>query len=264
VYHDGWFAGTVHKAPWEVVPRHPLAEDVWELYNVDQDFSMARNLVAENPAKLKEMQQLFTQEAIQYHVLPIDDRTIERFDPKIAGRPDLMNGRMELTVYPGMVYMTENAFINVKNTSFDLEAEVEVKGGGNHGVLMAQGGRFGGWALWMNHGKPVFSYNFLGLELYKVEGTQAVEAGQHTLKVGFEYDGQGGARGAGGKVNLFIDGKKVGEGQVEKTQANTFSLDDTADTGIDTGTAVDPVYGEGSENAFSGRLKQVKISIRRP
>jgi arylsulfatase len=102
------------------------------------------------------------------------------------------------------------------------------------------------------------------LELYKVEGTQAVEAGQHTLKVGFEYDGQGGARGAGGKVNLFIDGKKVGEGQVEKTQANTFSLDDTADTGIDTGTAVDPVYGEGSENAFSGRLKQVKISIRRP
>lgn len=165
IYHDRWFAGTVHKAPWEVVPRHALAEDVWELYHVDDDFSMARNLAAENPVKLEKMQQMFTQEAIQHHVLPIDDRTIERFDPKVAGRPDLMNGRMELTVYPVIVFMTENAFINVKNTSFDLEAEVEVKEDGDHGVLLAQGGRFGGWALWMNQGKPVFSYNFLGLEL---------------------------------------------------------------------------------------------------
>ncbi len=240
VYHDGWFAGTVHKAPWEGIPRHPLSEDVWELYHVDQDFSMARNLAAENPGKLNELQQLFTQEAIEHHVLPIDDRTIERLDPKIAGRPDLMNGRKELTVYPGMVYMAENAFINVKNTSFDLEANVEVKGDTDHGVLLAQGGRFGGWALWMNQGKPVFSYNFLGLELYKIEGTQSVEPGQHTLKVAFDYNGQGGARGAGGKVNLYIDGKLAGEGRVDKTQANTYSLDDTADTGIDTGTAVDP------------------------
>lgn len=264
VYHEGWFAGTVHKAPWEGVPRRPLADDVWELYKVDQDFSMARNLAAENPAKLKELQQMFTQEAIRHHVLPIDDRTIERFDSKVAGRPDLMNGRMELTVYPGMVYMTENAFINMKNTSFDLEAEVEVKDGGDHGVLLAQGGRFGGWALWMNQGKPVFSYNFLGLEMYKVEGSQAVSPGVHTLKVAFDYEGQGGNRGASGNVNLFINGKKVGEGHVGKTHANTFSLDDTADTGIDTGTPVDPAYGEGTENAFSGRLKQVKISVRTP
>jgi len=157
VYHDGWFAGTIHKAPWQGAPRRPLAEDIWELYHVDEDFSMSRNLAAENPAKLKELQDLFTQEAISHHVLPIDDRTIERFDSRIAGRPDLMNGRMELTVYPGMVYMTENAFINVKNTSFDLEAEVEVKGDKNHGVLLAQGGRFGGWAFWVNHGKPSFT-----------------------------------------------------------------------------------------------------------
>lgn len=264
VYHDGWFAGTVHKAPWEGVPRHPLAEDVWELYHVDEDFSMARDLAADHPAKLKELQQLFTQEASRHHVLPIDDRTIERFDPKIAGRPDLMNGRTELTVYPGMVYMAENAFINVKNSSFDLEAEVEVKDDGDHGVLLAQGGRFGGWAFWMNQGKPVFSYNFLGLELYKAEGTEPVEPGKHTLKVAFDYNSQGGARGASGKVSLFIDGKKAGEGQVDKTHANTFSLDDTADTGIDTGTPVDPAYGEGSANAFSGRLKQVKVSLRTP
>jgi arylsulfatase len=262
IYHEGWFAGTVHKAPWEGVSRHPLIEDTWELYHVDEDFSMARNLAAENPAKLKELQELFTQEAIHHHVLPIDDRTIERFDPKVAGRPDLMNGRTELTVYPGMVYMTENAFINVKNTSFDLEAEVEVKKGDDHGVLLAQGGRFGGWAFWLKQGKPVFSYNFLGLELYQVEGKETVTPGQRKLKVAFVYSGQRGARGAGGNVNLYLDGRKVGEGQVGKTHPNTFSLDDTADTGIDTGTAVDPAYGEGSENAFSGRLKQVKISLR--
>lgn len=262
IYHDGWFAGTVHKAPWEGVPRHSLTEDNWELYHVDEDFSMAHNLAVENPVKLKELQQLFTKEAIYHHVLPIDDRTIERFDPKVAGRPDLMNGRTELTVYPGMVYMTENAFINVKNTSFDLEAELEVKKEGDHGVLLAQGGRFGGWALWMNQGKPVFSYNFLGLELYKAESKEAVPLGKHTLKVAFDYNGKAGTRGAGGNVNLFMDGKKVGEGQVGKTHPNTFSLDDTADTGIDTGTAVDPAYVEGSENAFSGRLKQVKIRVR--
>jgi arylsulfatase len=262
VYHDGWFAGTVHKAPWEGVPRHMLTEDVWELYHVDDDFSMARNLAAQNPAKLKELQALFTQEAIEHHVLPIDDRTIERFDPKVAGRPDLMNGRMELTVYPGMIYMTENAFINVKNASFDLEAQVDLKQDGSSGVLLAQGGRFGGWAFWVNQGKPVFSYNFLGLELYQVEGTRAVGAGKHSLKVAFDYNGKGGARGAGGTATLFIDGEKVGEGKVAKTHPNTFSLDDTADTGVDTGTPVDPAYGEGSKNAFSGGLKQVKIRVR--
>jgi arylsulfatase len=262
VYHDGWFAGTVHKAPWEGVPRRPLAGDIWELYHVDEDFSMARNLAAENPAKLKELQALFTQEAIEHHVLPIDDRTIERFDPKVAGRPDLMNGRMELTVYPGMIYMAENAFINVKNASFDLEAQVDLKQDKSSGVLLAQGGRFGGWAFWVNQGKPVFSYNFLGLELYQVEGTKAVGQGKHSLKLAFDYSGERGARGAGGTATLFIDGEKVGEGKVAKTHPNTFSLDDTADTGIDTGTPVDPAYGEGSKNAFSGGLKQVKIRVR--
>ncbi len=262
IYHKGWFAGTVHKAPWEGVPRRALDKDVWELYHVDEDFSMSRNIVAENPAKLKELQELFTQEAIDHKVLPIDDRTIERFDPRVAGRPDLMNGRKELTVYPGMLFMAENAFINIKNSSFELEAEVDIKEGSNHGVLLAQGGRFGGWAFWVNQGKPVFSYNFLGLELYQTEGEQTVGTGKHTLKMAFDYEGKDGARGAGGKASLFIDGKKVGEGVVGKTHPNTFSLDDTADTGIDTGTAVDPAYGEGKNNAFSGKLKQVKIQVR--
>lgn len=262
IYHDGWFAGTVHKAPWEAAPRRKLAEDLWELYHVDDDFSMSRNLADTNPEKLKELQSLFTSEAIEHHVLPIDDRTIERFDSKIAGRPDLMDGRTELTVYPGMVYMAENAFINTKNTSFELAADVELRQGKNHGVLLAQGGRFGGWAFWLNQGKPAFSYNFLGLELFQVQSSQSMSDGSHTIRAVFEYDGKDGARGAGGTIHLYDGTQKIGEGRIGKTQANVYSLDDTADTGTDTGTAVDPAYGEGSRNAFSGELKKVKINLR--
>jgi len=261
VYHDGWFAGTIHKAPWEAQPRHVLTEDVWELYHVDDDFSMSRNLAAENPSKLKELQGLFIKEAIDHKVLPIDDRTIERFDAKVAGRPDLMDGKTKLTVYPGMIYIAENAFINVKNSSLDLEAKVEVQGDKNRGVLFAQGGRFGGWALWVDHGRPMYTYNHLGLEVFRVTTNEAMNDGKHTIKMAFDYDAAKG-RGAGGTASIFVDGKKVGEGLIGKTQANVFSLDDTADTGVDTGTPVDEVYGEGRKNAFNGKLQQVRIELR--
>ncbi|MFM8252006.1 MAG: arylsulfatase [Planctomycetota bacterium] len=261
IYHEGWLAGTIHKAPWEARPRHPLQDDVWELYHVDQDFSLSQNLAASNPAKLKELQARFTQEAIAHHVLPIDDRTIERFDPRIAGRPDLMNGRQQLTVYPGMIYLAENTFTNVKNSSFDLTAEVEVKTERDGGVLLAQGGRFGGWSLWVDKGRPAYSYNFLGLELKRIVGSQVMKPGKHVVKLSFSYEG-GAKRGAGGTATLYLDGEKIGVGKIERTHANTFSLDDTADTGIDTGTAVDEEYGEGQKNAFTGKLRHVLIELK--
>ncbi len=182
------------------------------------------------------MQALFTEEAITHKVLPIDDRTIERFDPRVAGRPDLMYGRTKLTVYSGMVYMSENAFINVKNRSLDMVAEVEVRGDRNHGVLLSQGGRFGGWALWFDHGKPMYSYNFLGLEVFRIAGKEAMCEGKHAVKMAFDYDpskGVGG-RGAGGVARLNIDGQQIGEGEIGNAHANIFSPDDTADTDIDT------------------------------
>lgn len=260
VYHDGWFAGTIHKAPWEAAPRRPLAEDVWELYEVSQDFSMATDLAAKNPAKLRELQALFTEEAVKHHVLPIDDRTLERFDARIAGRPDLMGGRKSLTVYPGMLYMAENAFINVKNTSLDITAKVEV-GAASKGVILAQGGRFGGWSLWVQEGRPVYSYNFVGLGTTQVASTTAMTPGKHTLKMSFAYDA-GGKRGAGGVVTLSVDGEQVAQGRIEKTQPNTFGIDETADTGVDTGTPVDAGYPEGEANAFTGKLEQVTIDVR--
>ena len=261
IYHDGWFAGTVHKAPWEGIPRHVLTEDVWELYNVAEDFSMSTNLASQNEPKLKELQNLFTKEAIANHVLPIDDRTIERFDAKVAGRPDLMDGRKSLTVFPGMVYIPENAFINVKNASVDITAVVEV-GAKTNGVLLAQGGQFGGWSFWMKDNTPMYTYNFLGLESFVIPGTKALTPGKHTVKMSFAYAGKPRERGKGGTVTLSIDDAVAGTGTIKYTQPNTFSLDDTADTGTDTGTAVDKSYGEGHQNAFTGRIEKVTVEVK--
>ena len=142
IYHDGWFAGTIHRAAWEYKPRRPLQEDIWELYDTRSDFSLANNLAAQNSAKLKELQDIFLKEAVKYHVLPIDDRTIERVNAATAGRPDLMAGRISLTVFEGMKGISENAFINIKNRSHTLTAEVEIPSGGANGVLLAQARTF--------------------------------------------------------------------------------------------------------------------------
>src|SRR5262249_32976087 len=140
----------------------PLKDDVWELYDMTKDFSQAHDLAKKNPAKLKEMQDLFMQEAAKNHVLPIDDRRSERFDPRIAGRPDLMNGRTSLTVYTGMLGISENAFINVKNCAYTITAPIELDDGNASGVIIAQAGAFGGWTLYMKNGVIHHEYNYFG------------------------------------------------------------------------------------------------------
>jgi len=256
IYHDGWFAGTVHRAPWEYVPRHPLKDDVWELYNVDADFSLAHDLAAQEPARLKQMQELFMQQAEKYHVLPIDDRGTVRFDAAQAGRPDLMNGRTELTLYPGMHGIMENAFISVKNRSHDITAELVVPPGGADGVILAQGGRFGGWSLYVKNNRPVYAYNFLGLELFKVAGTAPLPSGDVTLRYIFVYDG--GAPGAGGMERILVNGKEVAQGRIGRTQASMFSADDGADVGRDEGTPVSPDYGQW-DNGYAGSIVRVPV-----
>jgi arylsulfatase len=259
IYSDGWIAATVHKAPWEAAPRRKLADDVWELYNVDEDFSETNDLAASNPAKLKELQALFMKEAERHRVLPIDDRSIERFDPVAAGRPDLMAGRKSLTVYPGMTGMLENAFLNVKNQSVTISADVELPAGGASGVILCQGGRFGGWSLYVKDGKPAYTYNFVGLQEYTVTSGERLAAGKSTIKLDFAYDGNG--RGKGGTSTLFINGKAVGSGRVERTQPNIFSADDAADVGVDEGTNVSSAYKQ-HENRFTGRIEKVLVETR--
>src|SRR5512136_2243936 len=174
IYADGWFAGTIHKAPWEPKPRAALTDDKWELYDTRTDFSLADDLAAKNPAKVKEMQDLFMKEAVKYRVLPIDDRFLERVNAKLVDRPDLIGDRTSITLYPGMKGMSENAFINVKNRSVTITADLDVPKGGANGVILAQGGRFGGWSLYMKGGKPFYTYNFLGMHRTTITGKQAV------------------------------------------------------------------------------------------
>jgi arylsulfatase len=258
IYHEGWLAGTVHKAPWELKPRGPLTDDKWELYDTRADFSLANDLAAADPAKLKEMQDLFMKVAVENHVLPIDDRSIERFNAALAGRPDLMGNRTSLTVYPGMVGMAENAFINVKNRSFSVTAEVEIPKAGASGVILAQGGRFGGWSLWMKQGRPEFVYNWLGLERYTIASVEAVPAGKATIRFEFAY--AGGKPGAGGNGTIFVNGTKAAEGRIVQTQANVFSADDGADVGMDEGTPVTEAYQVPA--AFTGVIDKVTIEVK--
>lgn len=258
IYHKGWFAGTVHKAPWEAQPRHALANDVWELYNVNEDFSQTNNLASSNPEKLKEMQSLFMTEAAKFNVLPIDDRVIERFDAATAGRPDLMGGRTSLTVYEGMTGIGENAFINVKNRAVTITADVNIPAKGANGVILCQGGRFGGWSLYVKNNKPVYTYNFVGLQETSITGSAPLPSGKSTIVMDFAYEG---GRGKGGMVTLSVNGKKVGTGRIERTEPNAFSADDLADVGVDEGTPVSKAYNEHG-NKFTGKIEKVRVDIK--
>jgi arylsulfatase A-like enzyme len=258
LYSDGWFAGTIHKAPWEPKPRRGLKEDIWMLYDTRSDFSLVNDLATKNPAKLKEMQDLFIVEAAKYHVLPIDDRTIERMNSALAGRPDLMGGRTSLTVYQGMKGMSENVFINAKNKSHTITAEVESSGGTANGAILAQAGRFGGWSLYVKDGKPTYTYNWCGLQEYTVTSSEALPAGKATIRVDFAYDG--GGLGKGGVVTIFVNGKQVGSGRVEKTEPNIFSADEGTDVGLDEGTAVSRNYSIPFK--FTGKINKVTVDLK--
>lgn len=260
IYHDGWFARTIHKAPWENRVRQPLDRDNWELYDTRSDFSLSRDLAAQEPKKLAELKKLFMKEAEKNHALPIDDRFIERAIAANVGRPDLMGNRKALTLGEGMTGMMENVFLNVKNRSKSIVAEIEVpEGRPANGALLAQGGRFGGWSLYVRNGIPAYSYNFLGQEHFTVAATEKLKPGRRTIRFDFAYDGGGAGRGGTGR--LFVDGRKVGEGRIKRTQPTVFSADETADVGIDRGTPVSETIGSGEKSRFTGHISKITIEV---
>jgi arylsulfatase len=259
IYHDGWVAATRHSIPWLMMQNPPLDQDRWELYNIEEDFSQANDLAAQNPAKLKELKELFLQEAVRYNVLPIDDRRAERFNAAIAGRPDLLGPRTSMTLYEGMAGITENAFINIKGRSSTITAEVEVPEGGANGVIIAQAGRFGGWSLYMKDGRMHHVYNFGGLERFTVSSPQPLAPGRHTVRYDFIYDG--GKPGSGGLSRLFVDGAPLGEVRVARTMPFAYSGDEGVDVGTDNETPVTEEYEEG-DNRFTGKIHRVTVEVK--
>jgi arylsulfatase len=256
IYHEGWTAVTRHSIPWMATEMPAFADDVWELYGPD-DWTQAHDLAAEQPEKLAELQRLFLDEAKKYNVLPLDDRRFERFNPDLAGRPQLVHGTSQL-LFGRMGRLTENSILPLKNKSHAITAQLEVPDGGANGVILSQGGAFGGFALYANNGRPAYCYNLFGLQQFKVYGDAAIPAGEHQVRMEFTYDG--GGLGKGGDVTLFVDGEPVGDGRVEATVPMLFSADETTDVGSDTATPVSDDYGP-RNSEFTGRVRWVQLDI---
>ncbi|MFD6092869.1 arylsulfatase [Oerskovia sp. NPDC060338] len=259
VYYKGWSAVTKHRTPWILVGGTTVAfdDDVWELYDGSADYSQARDLAAEHPEKLHELQRLWLIEAVKHDVLPLDDRGGERLSSDLAGRPTLVHGTSQL-LFPGMGRLSENSVINIKNKSFSVTAEIEVPQGGAHGVIVAQGGRFGGWSVYAKEGTVKFVYNVLGIQEFATEADVPVPAGTHQVRMELAYDG--GGLGKGGDVTLFHDGAPVGTGRVGATQPMIFSADETTDVGYESGTPVSPDYTPRTSR-FTGKIHWVQIDL---
>ncbi len=255
IYHKGWTAVTKHRTPWTTEAPPAFDDDVWELYGPD-DWTQAHDLVKENPQKLAEMQRLWLIEAVKYNVVPLDDRTFERFNPDMAGRPQLIRGNSQL-LFPGM-RVSENCVLTLKNKSYSVTADITVPESGATGVIITQGGLVGGWSLYAFEGRLKYCYNFLGIDHFMVAAGEPIPAGKHQLRMEFKYDG--GGLGKGGDVTLYYDGKSVGQGRVERTQPMIYSADEACDVGADTGSPASPDYGP-TGNKFSGQIDWVQIDI---
>ncbi|MCK4839016.1 MAG: hypothetical protein KAS94_09425 [Desulfobulbaceae bacterium] len=259
IYHEGWLARVIHRVPWRPKVLNTLQEDKWELYNTKEDFSLFDDLSEENPEKLAELKELFDKEAVKNNVYPLDDRTFERMNAAIAGRPDLMGERRTLTLAQGMDGILENTFLNIKNRSKTITANLKLKGN-DRGIILCQGGQFGGWAFYMDNGKPAYTYNWFGLESYTVKSPKAIGEGDAEIKLEFAYDGEG--VGKGGLAAIYINGEKVADGRIKQTQPFLFSLDETADVGKDNETQVaNSVFEDVKDSEFSGVVEKVEIKI---
>jgi arylsulfatase len=254
IYYKGWTAVTKHRTPW-LADQPSLEDDVWELYGPD-DWTQARNLAAENPEKLAELQRLWLIEAVKYNVVPLDDRSYERINPDIAGRPQLISGNSQL-LFSGM-RVGEGCVINTKNKSHSVTAQVTVPESGAAGVIVTQGGSVGGWSLYVHDGRLKYCYNFFGIEYYIVVADEPMPSGKHEVRMEFAYDGGGLAMG--GAVTLYHDGKAVGTGRVERTEPMAFSADEACDVGSDTGSPASTDYGPAG-NKFTGTIDWVRLAI---
>lgn len=263
IYHDGWTASTRHGVPWKMTeePR-PFDDDVWELYDTRHDWAQAHDLAAEDPSRLEVLRSLFDVEAERYHVFPLDDRVTERENPELAGRYDLHHGRSRMVLGPHTARLSEEAAPNVKNRSFRLVVDVDqpssVPPQSLNGVLVAQGGRFGGWSLYAVDGHLRYAYNRYGKDLTVVAAEAVMWPGEHEVVLDFTYDG--GPPGSGGLARILLDGTVVASGRVEATTAYYFAFDETFNVGVDRGSPVVDDYPP-LRNAFTAEIRRVTVDL---
>jgi arylsulfatase len=258
LYHDGWMASSTSFVPWDP-NRQEWDPDkaVWELYNIDEDFSQANDLAAKYPEKLRQLQDLWWVEAAKYNVLPLDWRAAIRMNAELMGRPSLVRGRDKMTYYPGTIGLSDGASPPMCNKSWTITAEIEVPDGKAEGMMVTHGGLEGGYGLYLREGKPTFVYNFLSIERTTFAAKEALPKGKVTLVVDFKYDG--GGMGKGGQIAMTANGKKIAEGRLERTIPIQFSLGEGIDIGMDIGSPVDFTYQ--LPFAFTGKIEHVTIEL---
>lgn len=258
IYKDGWWAASLSFEPWQAERgEYDPFKARWELYNIDKDFSQAKDMAKDNPGKLDELVALWWAEARANNALPIDWRGAERFSGELTGKPSLAGDRKKF-VYPGnFAGLPEAAAPDLKNKSFSVSAKADIKDNAN-GVIFTQGGNTGGWGFYMKDGKLVAAHNFIDVKRFIVRSDQTVPAGKHDLKMTFNYEG-GKEMGKNGTVSLFVDGKSVGSGKVDQTTPFKYSLSENQDVGTDTGTPV--VYDYQGAFPFQGQLDEVVVEL---
>ena len=259
VYSDGWYANTTPPlAPWlsVVEPKDIIKDYPWELYRLNDDFTQAVDVADQYPEKLAEMQILFYGQATKFNVLPLDNKKVSRMD--VRNRPSMTLGKTQFTYYDNMTRIPEGTAPDFKNKSHSITAEIEITGEDNDGVLVTQGGRFGGWALYILDGKPIYTYNVANLERYNIEGPEKLKPGKYTIRYDFKYDG--GGPGKGGTGTLYVNNTEVASGKIDRTMGYRISLDETFDIGSDAGEPVSESYKVPFD--FQGKLNKIEVNLK--
>jgi len=259
IYHRGWTAVTRHGTPWLMVDGgdRPFLEDVWELYDTTVDWSQAHNLADVHPDRMRALWEVFVVEASRHQVFPLDDRVTERENPAVAGRLDLHHGRRSILLGPRTRRLTEETAPNVKNRSHMVTVRLDTSGH-DDGVLVAQGGRFGGWSLYCVDGVPAYAYNCYGRDLTTIRAAAPIPPGVHELRMEFEYGGA--PPGGDAHVSLSVDEVQVAQGELPATTAYYFAFDETCNIGVDLGSPVTDDY-PAVRNAFAGRISWVRFDL---
>jgi len=271
IYHEGWIASTkVMRPPWvTMAPAKDPLTFPWELYDLRNDWTQSDDVAAKNPAKLKELQELFWVEAKKYNVEPLDTTVATRL---ITPRPSITAGRNVFTWTSPLTGTPNGDAPSILNASYNFKAEIEVQKGGAEGVLITQGGRFGGYGFYVLKGKPVFEWNLVDLKRIKWEGPDALAPGKHELEFDFKYEGLGmgtlafndvSGVGRGGAGTLKVDGETVAKQTMERTLPFILAWDENLDVGSDTGTPVDDQAYQ-VPFAFTGKIDKITLTIDRP
>ncbi|WP_377319838.1 arylsulfatase [Pimelobacter simplex] len=255
IYHEGWTAVAAHKAPWHPasVETPRFEDDRWELYDTTTDWTQARDLAAAEPERLAALQELFLAEARRNHVLPMDDKLARRFNASGSGRPAPPSS---IVLGPTSGRLRDDAVPPVRNASHVVRARL-VGGPGTSGVIVAQGGYFGGWSLYVKDGILTWAYSYAAIDWTHVRATSPLTEGTHDVEVAVAYDGGGLGRGA--TITLRVDGTDAGSGRLERSLPFMFSMDQTLDVGVDRGTPVTDDYGTRDGFRFTGRIERVEI-----